>query len=126
MLKVVKLVKNQIPALPWQRACHKILGNKYELDLIFASTSFMKKINRRYSQKNKSANVLAFPLAGLEGQIILDAALAKKEAKFYGETFKKYLWRLYVHALLHLKGLKHGEKMDKAAAKFLKIKWRAT
>ena len=126
MLKVVKLVKNQIPALPWQRACHKILGNKYELDLIFTSTSFMKKINRRYSQKNKSTNVLAFPLAGLEGQIVLDAALAKKEAKFCGEAFKKYLWRLYVHALLHLKGLEHGEKMDKAAAKFLKIKWRAT
>jgi len=86
----------------------------------------MKKINRRYGQKNKSTNVLAFPLAGLEGQIVLDAALAKKEAKFCGEAFKKYLWRLYVHALLHLKGLEHGEKMDKAAAKFLKIKWRAT
>src|SRR3990172_8563705 len=126
MQKFKKLKKNKIPPLPWRGACHKILGNKYELDLIFASTSFMKKINRRYSQKNKSSNLLAFPLAGLEGQIILDAALAKKEAKFYGETFKKYLWRLYVHALLHFKGLEHGEKMDKAAVKFLKIKWRAT
>ncbi|MDP3762574.1 MAG: rRNA maturation RNase YbeY [bacterium] len=126
MLKVVKLKKTPVPALPWQEACHKILGGKYELDLIFTPAPFMRQMNRRYRQKNKSTNVLAFSLASRAGEILVDPALAKKEAKFYGEAFKKYLWRLYVHALLHLKGLRHGRTMDKAAAKFLKIKWRAT
>ena len=115
-----------MPRLPWQKTARKIMGKDYELDLIWATSRFMKKMNRRYRNLNKNANVLAFALTPRSGEIILDPKTAKKEYGLFGENFKKHLWRLFLHALLHLKGYRHERggrekaKMERAEKKL----WR--
>ena len=79
-----------------------ILGKEYELSLVFAKNSLMKELNFRYKKKNVPTNVLAFPLDKSEGEIFINIS-DKKNAVF-----------LLIHALLHLKGYKHGVKMENA------------
>ncbi len=119
-LKIVKLGKIGLPKLPYRKAALRVLGRSYELDLIFASSAFMKNLNKTYRRKNKSTNVLAFGLSETKGEIVFDSELIKREARKYGQTFKKQLWRLFLHGIFHLKGYKHGSRMDAAEAKILK------
>lgn len=90
----------------------KILGKRYELDLIFADAKTMRNLNKIYRRKNKTADVLAFGLLPGLGQIFLNRALAGR---------KKHFFFLYLHGLLHLKGFKHGSKMERTEKKFMKF-----
>jgi ssRNA-specific RNase YbeY (16S rRNA maturation enzyme) len=44
--------------------------------------------------------------------------VAKKEARKFDMTVNGYIGFLFIHALLHLKGLDHGDTMDKAEKKY--------
>ncbi len=117
ILNIVKLKNFLPPRLPYKRAAKKILGKSYELDLFFVKSSDMKNLNKHCRKLNKSTNVLSFALSRTAGQLVFDPALIKKEAEFYGENFKKYFWRIFLHGILHLKGFRHGRKMDAAESK---------
>lgn len=112
MITFVRLTKERTPALPYEGALKKILGKKYDLDLIFADPVFMKKISGIYRNKPKTTNVLSFKINSAVGEMILETELIKKEAKQYNRSYKEHLWALYVHGLLHLKGYAHGKKME--------------
>ena len=100
----------------FNKALKKVLGPKYELDLVFVPSPFMKNLNKIYRRKNKTANVLSFGLADNSGQIFFDPQLIKKEASRLKESFNSRLWRLYLHSLLHLNGMDH-EASKKSAHK---------
>lgn len=93
----------------FRKAKDKVLGKKYELDLVFASSQLMRKLNRKYRRKNKDSNVLAFALSPGVGQIFLNPSYIKKEK---GDVFA-----LYIHGLLHLSGYNHGREMEKMEKK---------
>lgn len=97
----------------------KILGKNYELSLVFTNPKLSRKLNRIYRGKDKPANVLAFPISKHLGEIFIDLKTAKKEAGNFGMNFKKFVSYLFIHALLHLKGMSHSSKMNKAENKFL-------
>lgn len=85
------------------------LGEAYELSLVFADDSLMHKLNLKYRQKDRSTDVLSFALEKNLGEIFIN----KKEKP----ARKEYL---LIHAILHLKGLNHSEKMEKEEKKILK------
>ncbi|OGF83034.1 rRNA maturation RNase YbeY [Candidatus Giovannonibacteria bacterium RIFCSPLOWO2_01_FULL_46_13] len=99
---------------------NKVLGKKYELDLILADSKLMRKLNKEYRGKNKDSNVLSFSLSPSVGQIFLNPNFIKKEAPKYGRDYKTHFSALYIHAILHLKGYNHGREMEKRE----KILWR--
>lgn len=103
----------------WKRLGEKILGKKYNLSIVPADSFFIKKLNKKYRNINKSTNVLSFPLDKSNGEIFINKALAKAEAKKYKLPQKDYLDYLILHSLLHLKGYDHGEKMLKQERKIL-------
>lgn len=106
MLVTVKISSANIPNLPYLKTFQKVLGKKYELELIFATPTLMKKIHK------KNANVLSYPLTKTNGQIFLEPSLIKKEAKNYDRDYREHMWALFVHGLLHLKGFDHGSAME--------------
>jgi probable rRNA maturation factor len=106
----------------WIKTKEKILGKSYELSLVMADNKLMKKLNSHYREKNKTTNVLSFPLDKKLGEIFINKGLAKKEAQKGNVPFSKYLDHLFVHSLLHLKGFNHGEKMEAEEKKFWPIK----
>ena len=97
-----------------------VLGKKYELSLVFTDSKLSRKLNKIYRGKNEPTNVLAFPLSKTSGEIFIDLTVAKQEAKKFDMSFKKFVHFLFIHALLHLKGMVHGRKMEQAEKKLLK------
>jgi probable rRNA maturation factor len=102
MLDVANLTKKPAPGLPWTKIKEKILGKSYELSLVLAGNKLMKKLNKTYRKKDKTPETLSFAFSKKEGEIFLNMDHSKKELLFF-----------YIHSLLHLKGLKHGEGMKK-------------
>lgn len=119
-VSITNTTNGNVPRLPFVRIKEAILGKKYELSIAFVKSSESRKYNVTYRQKDKATNVLSFPLSKNSGEIIIDPAVAKKEAPNFDMTQKKFLCFLVIHGMLHLKGLDHGSTMDKEEQKFLK------
>lgn len=121
MFELSNLTKRNLPEskLRFQLIKEEILGKKYELSLVFAGKTKMRNLNVQHRNKNTSANVLSFPYEKNSGEIFINLD-TQFEAKKFGMSHKKYLEYLLIHGCLHLKGLDHGEKMEKMEDKYLK------
>jgi len=107
-LAIVNLTKRPARSGPFAKLKEKILGHDYDLSLVFAGPALMRKLNRERRNKDKVANVLSFPLTKNSGEIFI---------KLPATDFS--LPNLFIHGLLHLKGLAHGSKMETEEKKFL-------
>lgn len=96
-----------------------ILGKKYSLSIAYVSGQKSRELNKKYRKKDKATNILSFALRKNEGEIVLCPAVIRKEAKSFDRTFEQFLGFLVIHGMLHLKGLKHGKKMEKLEEKYL-------
>lgn len=90
-----------------------ILGEKYFLSVNFVSPSIAKELNIKYRNKDYTPNILSFPLSSKEGEIFICLSQARKDANKFFLNYKEFITLLIVHGSLHLKGLNHGEKMEK-------------
>ena len=106
-------------SLPFLTLKDKVLGKKYELSLVFIDKKESKKLNKLYRKKDKPTNVLSFPISETSGEIFIDLDTAKVQAPEFGMNFKKFVKYLYIHGLLHLKGMDHGDTMEKAEKRLL-------
>lgn len=97
----------------------EILGAKYSLSIAFVSERISRKLNKKYRKKDKPTNVLAFPLSKTAGEILLCRGVIRKEAKNSGRTPSEFTDFLVIHGMLHLKGMRHGKKMEKEEEKYL-------
>ena len=99
----------------------KIMGKRYEVTTTFIGPKRAKQLNEAYRQKDYVPNVLSFPLTENIGEIYICPQVAKKEAKNFNLTPDGYITYLFIHGLLHLKGLDHGDTMDTQEKKYLKL-----
>ncbi|MBI2046500.1 MAG: rRNA maturation RNase YbeY [Parcubacteria group bacterium] len=106
--------------LPFQDIKKAVLGERYVLSLVFVGDARSRQLNKKYRGKNKPANVLSFPLGTGEGEIFINPIRAKKDAPSFQTTPKKMLGILFIHGMLHLKGLRHSSTMERAEKKFRK------
>ena len=82
-----------------------ILGKRYELSFAFISKNRIKFLNKTY--------ILSFPLSKDSGEILICRTVAKTKAGGFGKTLEEYVLFLVIHGILHLKGLHHGDRMEK-------------
>ena len=92
----------------WKEIKNCVLGEKYDLSVVMASEAMMKKLNETYRKKEGPTDVLSFSLSPTMGEIFINKKATQKDY-------------LFIHSLLHLKGLEHGRKMDDKEKKL----WRA-
>jgi len=105
---------------PIDKIKDEILGKRYELSFAFIDKKRSRFLNKTYRQKDEPTDILSFPLEKDRGEILICKEMAKKKAKkFYltmpelGGSFANYLLFLVIHGNLHLKGMKHGDKMER-------------
>ncbi len=112
-------------SIPFTRLKNIVLGRKYELSLVFTDNIHSRRLNTIYRRKNKPANVLSFPLSKKSpdcagsGEIFIDLITAKKEAPKFEMSFKRFVTYLFIHGLLHLKGMRHGATMEEVEKELL-------
>ncbi|QQG42805.1 MAG: rRNA maturation RNAse YbeY [Candidatus Giovannonibacteria bacterium] len=96
MIEFKNLTKPHKDTKILKRLYNKIFSARrnFELSVVFAPPPFMRRLNRIYRNKNKTADVLSFLLEKNKGEIFLN--------------FKKSnLPRLFTHGALHLLGFNH-------------------
>ncbi len=82
-----------------------------EIELVMVDDTTMQRINLRQRGVDKTTDVLSFPLNSFAhvplGSIVINSDLAKLEAKKQKHTLKDEIALMFIHGLLHLKGLDH-------------------
>lgn len=106
-------------SIPFEKIATAILGGHFELSLVICGDTLAQAMNKKYRHKTYKPNVLSFPISKTEGEIFLNVRCAERESKKYGIPLKERLALLFVHGCLHLKGLDHGEKMEKEEREIL-------
>ena len=107
-------------SVPFALMKDKALGKNYSLSLVFINEKESRKLNNTYRGKNKPTNILSFPLDKKSGEIFITPTIAKKEAKTFGRKSDNFIAFLFIHGLMHLKGMDHSSTMDRAEEKLRK------
>ena len=85
-----------------------------ELGIMFVGDQRMRGLNRRYRGKDRTTDVLAFPMRGvphssshLLGDVVIAVPTAARQAKQGHRSLDEELTVLLVHGILHLCGYDH-------------------
>lgn len=110
--------------MPYAAIARHILGPRYELSLVVCGDALARRMFRAYRapamngraprEKTYASNVLSFPLAADAGELFLNVRKAAREARALGTTPRKRAALLFVHGCYHLKGMTHGDAMERA------------
>jgi probable rRNA maturation factor len=114
----VNKTRSKIPIFPFERLKDRVLGKNYSLSLAYITKKDIRKLNKTYRKKDKSTNVLSFSLSKTSGEILICPSVVRSEIKKFEKNFKELLVFLFIHGMLHLKGMDHGEKMEKLEKKY--------
>lgn len=106
---IINKTRTTVPPLPFKKIKETVLGKRHELSLAFVGPTESRAVTRRSKHKDKISNVLAFPLSKTVGEIIICPSGK-------GEYTIGYL---FIHGLLHIKGLQHSATMDDAEEQLL-------
>jgi probable rRNA maturation factor len=94
------------------------------VDLIFVDDRFMRRLNKKFTNRNKTTDVLSFGMRGGEpkaipcpslGDIYVSLDQAKTQAIEYKVRFEQEVARLVAHGLLHLLGYDHKGKREESS-----------
>jgi len=112
MMEINNLTKFKIDEKSFTQVAKKVLkGENREtetLSLAFVGKDEIKKLNKKFRQKNKATDVLSFNLK--EKNILGEVVICPEVVKEKGEDLK----RVFIHGILHLLGYDH-EKSEKEA-----------
>ena len=110
-----------------RRAISEALGEEdfsfpAELSVMFCDNEYIKKLNKKYRNKNKATDVLSFPMYDyaedegelmpgdetlMLGDIVISLERAKEQAAELGNSFEREVAFLAIHSTLHLLGYDH-------------------
>ena len=107
------------PTHPYEKIKNDILGSSYTLSLVFIGEVRAKTLNQERRNKQYTPDVLSFPLGNKHGEIYISPKAAARKAREHAMTPKQYVGYVYIHGLLHLKGMAHGDTMSKAEKRYL-------
>lgn len=86
-------------------------GGDREVSVLFCGDRRMAGLNRRWRRKNRSTDVLSFPVgergARFLGDIVISVPYANRQARRRGDSPAREMDRLLVHGYLHLLGYDH-------------------
>ncbi|MGN0607872.1 MAG: rRNA maturation RNase YbeY [Oscillospiraceae bacterium] len=141
MAKVKVMIRNnqrevKIPVglrLLIRKCCQAVLTTENfegdaEVSVSFVNNNEIRQLNRVYRDKDKSTDVLSFPLgengvydvnnetgAFLLGDVVISMETAVKQAHIYGHSLEREVGFLTVHSMLHLLGYDHETSALEAA-----------
>ena len=99
---------------------YKFLNKKVTLTLLLSNNQNIKKLNKLFRKKNKSTDILSFPLDKkikikkntYLGDIIISYNYLDKPRSQNLKSFKKKVTKLFIHGFLHLLGFDHKKNKD--------------
>tara|TARA_X000000368_G_C22905512_1_gene656110 strand:- start:106 stop:579 length:474 start_codon:yes stop_codon:yes gene_type:complete len=110
---------------------YKFINKRMSLTVLLSNNKNIKKLNKKFRNKNKVTDVLSFPSeknfkfknSKYLGDIIISYEFMNKPKSINVINFKKRVIRIFIHSFLHLLGFDHKKFKDykKMAAEEKKI-----
>ena len=99
---------------------YKFLNKKVTLTLLLSNNQNIKKLNKVFRKKNKSTDILSFPLDKkikikkniYFGDIIISYNYLDKPRSQDLKSFKEKVAKILIHGFLHLLGFDHKKNKD--------------
>ena len=99
---------------------YKFLNKKVTFTLLISNNKNIKKLNKVFRKKNKSTDILSFPLNKkikiskntYLGDIIISYNYLDKPRSQDLKSFKKKVTKIFIHGFLHLLGFDHKKNKD--------------
>ena len=118
--------KNQKKELFFKKICslfpkkYRFPNKKVSLTLLLSNNRGIKKLNNDFRNKNKSTDILSFPLnkklkiskITYIGDIIISYNFIDKPKSQDLKIFKEKVTKTFIHGLLHLLGFDHMKNKD--------------
>ena len=99
---------------------YKFLDKKVTFTLLLSNNKNIKKLNKVFRKKNKSTDILSFPLDKkikiskntYLGDIIISYNYLDKPRSQNVKLFKEKVIKIFIHGFLHLLGFDHKKNRD--------------
>jgi probable rRNA maturation factor len=99
---------------------YRFVKKKVSLTILLSNNKNIKKLNKKYKNKNKSTDVLSFPSEtklNIEkspyiGDIIISYEFMNKPKALSALEFKSKVAKIFIHGFLHLLGCDHIKLKD--------------
>ena len=99
---------------------YQFSNKKVSLTILLSNNKKIKKLNRDFRNKNKSTDILSFPLnknnkiskKSYLGDIIISYNFVDKPRSQNLKTFKDKLIKIFIHGFLHLLNFDHKKNKD--------------
>jgi probable rRNA maturation factor len=133
MVEINNQTRSKIDEKKIKDIAEKFIANsRYKnshLSIAFVGDKVMQKMNREYRGYDKPTDVLSFPeekeiRKDSLGEIVIDYAQIKRQAKNFSDSVEEELIFIFVHGLYHLLGYEDDtelgkRKMDELTKKFI-------
>jgi len=101
-----------------------------DLGILLVGDRSMRRLNRHYRKKDRTTDVLAFPMregpgpsSSLMGDIVISVPTAAQQARQLGRSLDEELTTLLVHGILHLCGYDHERSNREARRMQQRERW---
>ena len=99
---------------------YKFIKKKVSLTVLLSKDKYIKKLNKKFRNKNKTTDVLSFPAEKkikikkntYLGDIIISYQFMNKPKSLTDLDFKKKIIKIFIHGFLHLIGYDHIKLKD--------------
>ena len=99
---------------------YKFSDKKVSLTILLSNNKNIKKLNKVFRKKNKSTDILSFPLDKrikiskntYLGDIIISYNYLDKPRSQNLKSFKEKVTKIFIHGFLHLLGFDHKKNKD--------------
>lgn len=118
-LDIRNLTTSRRPSLPFAKIAGAVLPG-WEISLVFLRPKQAQQLNRQLRRKSYVPNVLAYETGAKSGEITICLSEAKRQAPEFHLSYSAFVGLLFIHALLHLKGRRHGPTMDREERRLLR------
>lgn len=117
---ITNTTRGNIPPVPFAKIKDFAMGKNYSLSLVFIGEKKSRELNNSYRGKDKSTNILSFPLTKKNGEIFITLKVVERQTKSFERKFDNLVAFLFIHGLMHLKGYDHGDTMERLETKLRK------
>ena len=99
---------------------YRFIKKKVSLTILLSNDKIIKKLNKKFRNKNKSTDVLSFPTekklnikkSTYIGDIIISYEFMNKTKTLSTLEFKNKVTKIFIHGFLHLLGYDHIKLKD--------------
>lgn len=121
MIEINNLTKFPVDKRFFFGVAKKILKSenreRENFSIAFVSSENIRKLNKKFRNKNKATDVLAFGrtlnFRSDSAEVIICPLVVRENSKKFGTIFKEELTKIFIHGMLHALGYDHERSKAK-------------